>query len=322
MKLVCPHCAKVVDVDDSRAGQTTSCPQCQGPFTVPLTPPPLPGVGTMNPLPPPPPPPPTPDPLSKTTDWRASGSSVVPPIPTSTAQPSSRPSWAPNLQDINIPPWLREGWTLIVLALLFLLQFFPWVGVYVGDATLVQQSGASIGFGTASVSDKAPMTVLTQDLGGASLLVIYFLATLVGFILCILMLVARFVPATSLSQVKPTIDRIFAYKNMIVLILLGLTGLILLLYLVAPFPLENAAQMPDKAAKVMHEGLKLKADFGDMNIKSADMVWLQWLHRRCWFTFAFLVNFIAALVVVYYWLQDRGYTRNWPRFSVQRPVRA
>jgi hypothetical protein len=96
----------------------------------------------------------------------------------------------------------------------------------------------------------------------------------------------------------------------------------LLLYLVAPFPLESAAQMPDKAAKVMHEGLKLKADFGDMNIKSADMVWLQWLHRRCWFTFAFLVNFIAALVVVYRWLQDRGYTRNWPTLSLQRPVRA
>src|SRR5437764_2276212 len=139
MKLVCPHCAKVVEVDDSRAGQTTSCPLCQGPFTVPLTPPPLPGIGTMNPLPPPPPSPPAPDPLQRTTDWRATGPSVVPPAPSTATVAPSRPSWSPNLQNVNIPPWLREGWSLIVLALLFFLQFFPWVGVYVGDTTLVQQ---------------------------------------------------------------------------------------------------------------------------------------------------------------------------------------
>ena len=38
MKLVCPHCSKVIDVDERLAGQTTNCPQCQGPFTVPIAP--------------------------------------------------------------------------------------------------------------------------------------------------------------------------------------------------------------------------------------------------------------------------------------------
>src|SRR5262245_46232311 len=38
MKLVCPHCAKVVEVADVLSGQTTNCPLCSGPFTVPLLP--------------------------------------------------------------------------------------------------------------------------------------------------------------------------------------------------------------------------------------------------------------------------------------------
>src|SRR5436190_821996 len=44
MKLVCPHCAKVVEVPDALAGQTTTCNLCGGPFTVPLLPPDMPGL--------------------------------------------------------------------------------------------------------------------------------------------------------------------------------------------------------------------------------------------------------------------------------------
>src|SRR5262245_7326100 len=39
MNLVCPHCAKVVEIAPELAGKTTTCPKCAGPFTVPLVPP-------------------------------------------------------------------------------------------------------------------------------------------------------------------------------------------------------------------------------------------------------------------------------------------
>src|SRR5688572_10500925 len=76
MKLVCPHCSKVIDVDERLAGQTTNCPQCNGPFTVPIAPvsPPMNSSSTFpvsppSPVPPPPPFPSPPDPLAQTANW-------------------------------------------------------------------------------------------------------------------------------------------------------------------------------------------------------------------------------------------------------------
>src|SRR5262245_11607752 len=184
MKLVCPHCSKVVDILDQLGGQTTHCPQCQGPFTVPLAPsspptnsgPALP----MSPVTPPPLPPPPPDPLAATADWRArgGGESVVPPIRDEyqPARPQGRVGrLLQNFRAIQLPTWVKD-WAIVgTLALLFILTFFPWAHISAGQDYLMTQSGAGIAFGTVRGEATAQTLFREMGLGTSPLLVRYFL---------------------------------------------------------------------------------------------------------------------------------------------------
>lgn len=327
MKLVCPHCAKVIDVPESAAGQTTTCPLCQGPLTVPfggsVTPPAsVPPAGPPTnpaPLPPPPPPPAPPDPLAHTTAWPQSRSgTVVPPVPHQPkAGHAAGTAILGRLQQLKLPSGFHEWLGVSVLAILFVLFFFPWLGIYLGDVTLVQQSGAGAAFGSASATPEG--LNLSKTLTGSSLLMLAFLVSLVGLLLLVVILVEKFVHAQAVQNFKPTLQRIAALREHIVAVcLLIITLIFLLYYLFASFPLEQAARS-DKAGDTLLMGLKLKVD-GIESVKSAEMLAMQLLQRRCWFGFATLLALVSTLWVGYRWLSDRGYTRRWPRIVIQWPA--
>ncbi len=208
--------------------------------------------------------------------------------------------------------WLGLG----ALTVIFFLFFFPWVAVNVGDTTIASQSGLSVGFGMASSTPEAQF--LVKGLSGSGLIVIAFLASVVGLILFAVIFVEKNVQSAAVQNMKPTLQRIGELKEPIVLGCLTLITLIFLFhYCLASFPLEQAA-WSEKAGDTMLMGLKLKTD-GIEKVKSAEMVGLQWLHRRVWFGLATLVALAATLWIGCHWLDKRGYTRRWPKLVIQWP---
>lgn len=221
------------------------------------------------------------------------------------------------LQNISFPAGFHEWLGLGVLVVLFFLFFFPWVGISVGDTHIVTQSGLGIAFGSATTTPEGAN--LTVNLTGVTLLALAFFATLIGFLLLVVILVERLVQAPAVQNMKPTLQRIAALKDHVVLGCLLLVTLIFLpYYLFFSFPLEHAA-WSEKASDTMLMGLKLKAD-GIEKVKSYEMVGLQWLHRRCWFGFATLLSLVATLWLGCRWLDVRGYCRRWPKLVLQWPA--
>src|SRR6266700_1928412 len=127
MNLLCPNCGKMLTVPEQYAGQLMKCPLCSGTFTVPALPPS--GGGLDAPAPPSsapepafqaaPPEPPAPPPLVP-----QSGGPIMPP-------PSPRPVTAGDYHRHFLIPAnekILQWVTPAALLLVFILQFFPWIG--------------------------------------------------------------------------------------------------------------------------------------------------------------------------------------------------
>lgn len=329
MKLVCPHCAKVIEISESLAGQTTQCTLCQGPLTVPYSnagnvppvsaEPPLPA--SPAPLPPPPPAPSTPDPLGNTTAWTPPSASTVPPVSPAGGQNTvsvagKASGFLKSILQKPLPEAFYSGFGLGMLFVLFILFFFPWVGIYIGSTTLAEQSGMGVAFGYAT---KTPETdLMVKSLSGAPLMILAFFACLAGFLLLIIQLVDRYVTSPVVQNYKPTIQKVVSYQDTIVSILLIITSLSFLAYwLFFSFSLEQAA-WSDKANDTMLMALKLKTE-GIEKVLSADMVPMQWLQRHGWFKLGMLLSLLALLVSGCHWLSKRGYTANLPKLVLLWP---
>jgi hypothetical protein len=148
MNLLCPNCQKMLTVPDEFAGQLMKCPMCAGTFTVPglpgaaPPPPPPPEVYTIRQEAPPAPPPPPifsrePPPSTATT-------STPPP-------PPSLPSLPPEGYSHSVAVWLSPRvlpWIApACLLLVFVLQFFNWVGLYPGGVPAATQNAWQAAFG-------------------------------------------------------------------------------------------------------------------------------------------------------------------------------
>ena len=139
MRLLCPNCQKELQVDDRYAGQLMKCPLCTGTFTVPMLPS-MPGAAA----PPPPPPPPQ-------------GPAPLPPIQmhapaASGGQAGQQPAVDTGPRhSLSISPRLITWLAPFSLIVVFVLMFFPWVGMYPGGIGVVTQSGWGVAFGSTSV---------------------------------------------------------------------------------------------------------------------------------------------------------------------------
>lgn len=133
MNLLCPTCQKQLQVPEQYAGQMMQCPLCSAKFTVPVLPQ-MPGAVA------PPPPPPAPNVASTPSTGRVG---VVPapgpaPAPSSSANPR------------RILPWVAP----LSLVAIFVLMFFPWVGMYPRGIGVVTQTGWGTAFNSVSVNEK------------------------------------------------------------------------------------------------------------------------------------------------------------------------
>jgi hypothetical protein len=199
MNLLCPNCGKMLTVPEQYAGQLMKCPLCSGTFTVPALPP----GGTLEPAPAfaaQPQTPAAPDPYQLQPQSPAPGTAEPafstappPPPPPSQQQVTGGPTLTQPVSQPGSPGDYRNGITMraneevlkwvvpAMLVLIFFLQFFPWIGVYVGNVPIATQGawGAAVGATTEPDSDLekfAPGLDLEKDnRPGVSLLLLFYL---------------------------------------------------------------------------------------------------------------------------------------------------
>ncbi len=246
MELLCPTCQQQLTLPDTSAGQPVKCPQCGGVFTTPtlsgvpepfVAPPPAPAPAVAPIVQPPPvlPAPVTavdqvssPSPISRVAD-------VSPPpftpAPAYTPQAAAHPSPAPVMEDyrhkwtIWINPAVLQGLAVVAAVVLFVLSFFPWVGIYPGGVPISTQSAWQAGFGGHSFD-----TELGKELYGLLLVPLLLLTVAAG----VLTVLAGPLPAW-LVRLKPWRWGIVAGVALLMFILLTLQ-------LVTGFKVESKVQ--------------------------------------------------------------------------------
>jgi hypothetical protein len=308
MNLICPHCQKLVTIGDELAGQTTTCPQCRGPFTVPLPPRPA-----DVPAPSPPPPPALPPPLPELSAALETPSPPVPPPPSGeygrrlgfTLQP-------------RIVRWIAPA----CFVLIFVLMFFPWVGVYHGSYTAARQLGFGVVFGVYDGPNGKDSLEEKQRPGVSPFTLLYFLLLLGALAatagLVVLTLAPHVIPPHIVQKVVPW--RTLALAG---LSLLGLVLLLPQIFLSLPFEsrvLEEAEKKYEAALAATRDlkeareaskaDAKIRAEIEYGNAVNA-------VQRRTAFRLVVLLNLIAvAGALADLWLDKRP-GRPLPRVSVE-----
>ena len=144
MNLLCPNCQKMLQVPEQYAGQQMKCPLCAGEFTVPALPQvAAPAMAPRGPAPgfaAPPPVKESPPPRggaalpnhSETDDGPSPAADRAPPPPPPEGYAHAR------VLTLNqrLIPFLAPA----ALGLIFLLTFFPWIGLYPGGVNAGTQS--------------------------------------------------------------------------------------------------------------------------------------------------------------------------------------
>jgi hypothetical protein len=335
MNLVCPHCQKQITVADELAGKTTNCPQCRGPLTVPMAsaaggaPPPTPPAPVIpfrsEPPPPPPPPPP-----------QAPSFGAPPPPP---PPPSPPPAFTPvgdytcrcgMTLNPRILRWVAPA-CLVLILLIMLMPFMPWVGIYYGPKMLVRQSGAGVAFGgQTEYKEKALSDFSRQFRGegserdaegnpktpvnpGVSVFMLLY------FILLLLAIVAV-VGAQVLPMVNPGLaQKLSPWTPLLVTGLVFLTFLFIVLQAIFSFPVES--QVADRAEKTRKKYLKEIEDrrpqqeteeqkkrreqrIEETNDHASFVISM--VQRRCSFCLVLFLNLVAfGAALTELWLQRR-----------------
>jgi hypothetical protein len=341
MNLLCPNCGKMLTVPEQYAGQLMKCPLCSGTFTVPALPS---GGGLDAPAPPQPAFPQTPaaDPYQLAPHEPAVKNEPAPkpepafqtaPPPLPASAPSGGPSLPPPSKPVppgdyqhhvampaneKILQWVPPA----ALVLIFILQFFPWIGVYAGNSPMATQGAWGAAFG--SLAPKKPLArVFFPDLAmtdedlqkrnegksdsdrikdprpGVSLLllfyVLFFVPTLLLTIAVAVLPLVKVPFPPAVQQILPWRWAIVAGLNAILLLFLGLQILL-------NFSLESSISA--------YADSKVKAikDTDDDEIVDARKAALtNMVQRTVWLKLAFVLHVLAtAAAALVFWVEKRG----------------
>jgi hypothetical protein len=228
----------MLTVPEEFAGQLMKCPLCNGTFTVPA----LPGA------PPPPGPPSGPEPDIYSVRSEPAPPPPVPPVsdqeppppPPSTAIQPPPPSLAPlPPQDYQhsatawlspkVLPWVAP----VCLLLVFVLQFFDWVGLYPGGVPAATQNAWQAAFGGISKDGDLPQKALQGEKGspGPSVLTIFYL--LLFWIPVLPVTIASVVIDRIPLKLPPAVEKLLPWRwgivaavNLVLFLFLGLQALL------------------------------------------------------------------------------------------------
>jgi hypothetical protein len=365
MNINCPHCTAYLTVPEQYSGQLMKCPKCNSNFTVPALPPidhepafamaqsppaPMaPPSPSMAPAIPPAPEvpaynlaPPEPAFSHSPAPAPAPASPVAPapsprPAPTQTPKPSTPSAPPGTTTHSHHLPLSREILQWIAIAavvLLFVLTFFPWVGVYPGGVRVVTQSAWGAAFGSESEPDpdmKATFAIVPEAEIKASnesrsqalkvaepkanLLLIFYLLPflLVTLLVSIAVAVLPFVHV----QLPPAVANLLPWKWGILAVLNAVLLLFLALQLLLNFGIESSVKEAGqvKAESIVRgrkpsDGKEKTAVLNTQEQKTFDAlkgIYSDWLGRTIWLKLVLVLHIIAtAAAAMMYWMEKRG----------------
>ena len=217
------------------------------------------------------------------------------------------------------------------MLLIFVLQFFPWVGVYPGGVEAVTQNAWQAAFGLysadldlTSVTGKTSIYPLMSEeeakkkddvpnKPGLSVLVLFYLFPffLVTFVATLAVAALPFVKV----PLPPQVQQLLPWRWAIVAGLNALLLLFLLMQLLLGFSLEtNARTWIDNRPEVKAEPSN-NADKKKAEAKRGEM--LEWLQRTLWLKLVVLLHIVAtASAALVYWIEKRGPSRPLPRIEL------
>jgi hypothetical protein len=320
MNLLCPNCQKMLTVPEEFAGQLMKCPLCNGTFNVPglpgaAAPPasssPEPEVYSVrhDPVPPPAPPlshfePPPPPPSTATTPELPPPPSLAP----RDYQHTLAASFSP-----RVLPWIAPACLLLV----FVLQFFNWLGVYPGEVPAAWQNAWQAAFGLYSFDPdmKDPYLHFLDDpkyKPAASVLTIFYL--LLFFPVLVVTIASIALPFVSI-KLPPAVDKLMPWRWGIVAAANLILFLFLALQLLVGFSLENRySEWVDKQTE-SKEPKKTEVQ----KMESAQRgIQLESLIHTFWFKTVVLLHLLAVVcAALMYWINQRGPQRPLPKWELR-----
>jgi hypothetical protein len=359
MNLLCPNCQKMLTVPEQSAGQPMKCPLCNGTFTVPALPAgpgPAPGA---EPAAAPAASPANPQGVHPGEDVYGVRSEpearpaapAAPPAPATpagdmfaparaepdragvTGAPEPAPSFGPapsegytHAWSVPFSPRVLQWVPPVAMVLIFLLQFFPWVGLYPGGVPIVTQTAWGAGFRAYTINEDLPTysfpagkdkeTVTfrmaskdpeeNRDLPDnrlrVSLLTLFYLLL---FIPSLVITIAAVVLPYTQVKLPPQAEQLMPWRWAI---LTGLTAVLLLflvLQLLLNFSLESALKewfdsLPSQKQenKTTPERLKAQADRG---------IFVGSLERTTSLKLSVTLHVLAVLAAaLVFWTRQRG----------------
>lgn len=375
MNINCPQCSAYLTVPEQYAGQLMKCPKCSSNFTVPA----LPAIDHEPAFAmaqsPPAPPPAAPTPASVPPIPDVPVFNLAPPEPAfSIAQtpsapprrsvdldseavhtaPASTPRQAPTQSPRSSPPgttthalsfaipstilqWIPVG----AAVLLFILQLFPWVGVYPGGVPVVTQSAWSAAFGdygtpdpdmkktftivtdadakTANESKTEGQKVVKNEPSASPLMIFYLLIFLIALIVSIGVAVLPFVQV----KLPPVVANILPWKWGILALLNGVLLLFLGLQILLNFGIESSVkewarvEAENSIRKSADSKTKKPEDFDTKEKRTYEVLKgekFAWIDRTIWLKLAFFLHILAtAAAALMYWMEKGG--RNQVQFE-------
>jgi hypothetical protein len=338
MNLLCPNCQKMLTVPEQYAGQLMKCPLCAGTFTVPALPPAA----------PPPPPPPGPD-IFNFKD-------PVPPAPPLSTAPTMQPSAPPSPPPPPPPPLPPGEYTRkasvwfspkvlqfvppVLFFLIFVLQFFNWVGVYPGGYAAATENAWGVVIGSANDDPnmrkvfKFTTDEELKDLNKSKddkdktkddkdkikdnrpswgpLTLFYLLCFLALFVLTLAATAIGLIP----MKLPPAISPFLPWRWGVIFALNLLLFLILVLQLVVGFPLESSMRTwADSVANREEKAMRSEKDSSDSEkrdtVQETTYKVLAGRHateveRTSWLTLVVVLHLLAIFTtLLLFWLEQR-----------------
>ncbi len=223
------------------------------------------------------------------------------------------------------------------VVLIFIFQFFPWVGVYPGGVPAVWQSAWQAGFGgysedidltgprgvypvrseedvrksEESRGKDAPKPVVTKP--GVSLLTLFYLLPFFLVTLIVTLAVAA-LPHVKV-QLPPQVQQMVPWRWVIVAGLNALVLLFLVLQCGFSFDVESKAK-----EWIANQPETKKTPENNME-KKQQMVYVgereEWIQRTSWLRLTVLLHILATLsAAMVYGIEKRGQTKPLPRLEV------
>jgi hypothetical protein len=342
MEFLCPHCQNKLMVQDQYAGTLMKCPYCSKTFQAPAAAPALPPV---------PPPAASPPPVTMgyglAADSAAPPPKSPPPPPPSVAPVSKEPAKKP----VSVPPtstehqhthaltlspkvlpWVSVGAWVVV----FILFWFPWVGLYPGGLGVFTQGplSASVGGGWVDLDWLAYVKKASEDgntvsrfilveskadpskLEMASLDSSIFLGLFVFFFFWVALLTAIVSAVWPLVQIRlpPALEQLRPWRWAIAAGLSLLAFLLLTMQLLVGFSLEH--KVTAEAEKKVNEKFGgEQGSFKERAIAEREAAVSPQRTLALWAAF-WLSLLAAAAAVLQFWLDYRG-QRPLPQLAVR-----